>query len=188
MLGCMDCTPSVVHFSAKILFNVLVDEIFRFVIQPQDQVAVEGETDSVQFNCSTNSTQPVIFVWEFTSTNSGNSRVIATSGDKYSVFHYQRSSRLQVNDVQPSDAGRYSCRAFAGGENMQAAAVLEILCKYSTIHYYNYSANSNRKFLPFKFFLISFTERLCGIWEHNNNRASNSDFILPSVVQSQASR
>ena len=101
--------------------------------QPQDQVAVEGAT--AQFQCSTNSTQLVTFVWEFTSdsTDSSNSRVITTSSSKYSVFHYQRSTRLQVNNLELSDAGRYSCRAFANGENIQAAAVLEILCKYVII-------------------------------------------------------
>ena len=109
--------------------------------EPDNYVAVDGET--TQFYCSVQSDFPVTFTWEFVQRGSAeDSQVIVdTTGlvvsGKYSVISRPKSSRLEVQQVESSDAGSYTCRVSRGGEeNIQTSADLEVLCK--SVHSYIY--------------------------------------------------
>ena len=115
--------------------------LLQFVTEPDNYVAVDRET--TQFYCSVQSDLPVTFTWEFVQRGSEDSQVIVdTTGPvfpgKYSVISRPKSSRLEVQQVESSDAGSYTCRVSSGGEeNIQTSADLEVLCKsvYSYISY-----------------------------------------------------
>ena len=110
----------------------------QFTKEPQNQTVYEE--DRVHFHCSVQSSnEPKRFNWEFRSSNSDQSQVIAADSmgplipDKYAVEVGKSSSKLTVLLVELYDAGIYNCRVSAAGESIQAHAYLDILGMYRLI-------------------------------------------------------